>query len=103
MPSESRSARPLTDRCGKCKRFATKGSIVGLGEPRRHFDGESGSHNDYAKVEKGVLARQGYAGMTLQDVAYEIGIYAASIYYQFCHPKIWSAKWRSKRWRGLEA
>lgn len=30
-----------------------------------------------------VLARQGYAGMTLQDVANEIGIYAASIYYYF--------------------
>lgn len=30
-----------------------------------------------------VLADQGYAGMTLQDVASEIGIYAASIYYYF--------------------
>lgn len=30
-----------------------------------------------------VLASQGYAGMTLQDVADEIGIYAASIYYYF--------------------
>lgn len=30
-----------------------------------------------------VLAGQGYAGMTLQNVADEIGIYAASIYYYF--------------------
>ena len=30
-----------------------------------------------------VLADEGYAGMTLQDVADEIGIYAASIYYYF--------------------
>lgn len=30
-----------------------------------------------------VLADRGYAGMTLQDVANEIGIYAASIYYYF--------------------
>ena len=30
-----------------------------------------------------VLAGKGYAGMTLQDVADEIGIYAASIYYYF--------------------
>lgn len=30
-----------------------------------------------------VLAGQGYAGMTLQGVANEIGIYAASIYYYF--------------------
>ena len=30
-----------------------------------------------------VLAGQGYAGMTLQDVANEIGIYAASSYYYF--------------------
>ena len=29
------------------------------------------------------LADRGYAGMTLQDVANEIGIYAASIYYYF--------------------
>jgi TetR/AcrR family transcriptional regulator, cholesterol catabolism regulator len=30
-----------------------------------------------------VLADKGFAGMTLQDVANEIGIYAASIYYYF--------------------